>query len=611
MSTQPTDGDLEALLDYVHERRNFDFRGYRRASLTRRIYKRMKAVGVDDYQRYIEILEANPGEYGQLFDTILINVTALMRDPEAWQALAEQVIPTIAAAKSAEERVRIWSAGCASGEEAYTLAVLFAEALGVERFRQTVKIYATDADNDALADARHGRYPRKALEEAFGAERAERNFEYDQDYGVFRADLRRALIFGRHDLVRDPPISRLDLVTCRNTLMYFTSDVQSAILASFHFALNPGGYLFLGRSEALVSRAQLFQPVDTHQHILRKDGIRPELTPPASAQPARPVRQARSPGPRPPTEAAFEQSIVPQIVLDGKTTIVLANRAARRMLSPGSMEVGRNLREAELSYRPVDLRSPVEQVLRERRPAVLRDARFEGAEQPVTVDINITPLEGHSGAAIVFLDVSRFVHLREELEHSRRELESAYEELQSTVEELETTNEELQSTNEELETTNEELHSTNEELETMNEELQSTNEELETINNELRDRGDEVAQLNQFLQSILSSLQSAVVVLGPQMEVRAWNRQAEDLWGLRGDEVLDRHFLNLDIGFPVEKLRSAIRSCLTGKSEREQLVEPAVNRRGRQVEVTVIVSCLVGQGPSGGVILVMDAVPDG
>ena len=158
MATPPEDGELEALLDYVRERRNFDFRGYKRASLTRRVVKRMQAIGVDDYQRYMEILEANPGEFAELFNTILINVTALLRDRDAWDALADEVIPRIVEAKEPGEAVRVWSAGCASGEEAYSLAVLLAEAFGEERFRQSVKIYATDADEGALADARRGRY---------------------------------------------------------------------------------------------------------------------------------------------------------------------------------------------------------------------------------------------------------------------------------------------------------------------------------------------------------------------------------------------------------------------------------------------------------------------
>src|SRR5215471_18330349 len=168
MATPPPNGELEALLEYLYERRNFDFRGYKRASLTRRIYKRMLMINIEDYQRYMEVLEANPGEFAELFNTILINVTSLMRDKEAWEALGARVIPAIIDSKASGEPIRIWSAGCASGEEAYSLAVMFADAMGEDRFRRTVKIYATDADVDALAAARHGRYRRADLAAAFG-----------------------------------------------------------------------------------------------------------------------------------------------------------------------------------------------------------------------------------------------------------------------------------------------------------------------------------------------------------------------------------------------------------------------------------------------------------
>ena len=608
MSDPAEDGELDALLDYIHERRNFDFRGYKRASLSRRIYKRMQSIGVEDYQRYMEILEANPGEFAELFNTILINVTGLVRDPDAWAMLAETVLPQIVKAKEEADPVRVWSAGCASGEEAYSLAVLLCEAFGEDRFRRSVKIYATDADNDALADARHGRYPFKDLAEAFGADRAAQFFEPEGEYGVFRGDLRRALIFGRHDLVQDPPISRIDLLTCRNTLMYFTAEVQTKILASFNFALNPGGYLFLGKAEALVTRTQMFEVLDPRQHILRKEGAGGDIAPLPLAPVARAGPAARPDGSRP-LEALFEQNIVAQVVLDASGTIVLANRAARRMFTIGSAELGRHLRDAELYSRPADLRTPIERVQRERRPVAVHDVPWHGQDGVRALDIIVAPLDGQGGLVLSFLDSTRYQQLRAELENSRRELETAYEELQSTVEELETTNEEFQSTNEELETTNEELHSTNEELETMNEELQSTNEELETINNELRDRSAEVTELNQFLESILGSLQSAVVVLGTEMEVRAWNRQAEDLWGLRGDEVINQHFLNLDIGFPVDRLRAPIRSLLAGRSDHEQVSSPAINRRGRRIECTVSLSQLLGSQAPRGVILVMDTVP--
>lgn len=601
-------GDLGALLDYLHERRNFDFRGYKRGSLSRRILKRMQTVGIDDFQRYTEVLEANPGEFAELFNTILINVTGLARDREAWEVLAESIIPAIIEGKPPEEPARIWSAGCASGEEAYTLAVLFAEALGEERFRRSVKIYATDVDSDALMTARHGRYRTADLLEAFGEERTNRFFEIDGAEGVFRADLRRALIFGRHDLVQDPPISRIDLVTCRNTLMYFTAEAQAKILASFNFALNHGAYLFLGKAEALVTRRQMFDVVDLRQHIFREDGNLTGISLLASLSPGRPKGPRKTTGQL--AEGVFEHNLVAQVVLDASGTIALANQAARGLLSIGSTELGRHLRDAEFSFRPVDLRGPADRVLRERRPVAMYDVAWHGpAEEQVTLDITVSPLDGHGGAMITFLDVSRYQHLRQELEQSRRELETAYEELQSTVEELETTNEELQSTNKEVETTNEELHSTNEELETMNEELQSTNEELETINNELRERSAEVIELNQFQESILGSLQSAVVVLGVEMEVRAWNRRAEELWGLRSDEVLGQHFLNLDIGFPVERLRAPIRSILAGREDRGQFTEQAVNRRGRPVGCVVSASRLIGNGETRGVILMMDATP--
>lgn len=298
--------ELEALLEYLYERRNFDFRGYKRASLTRRIFKCMQMINIEDYQRYMEILEANPGEFAELFNTILINVTSLMRDKDAWDALATQVIPAIIDSKASEEPIRIWSAGCASGEEAYWLAVLFADAMGEDRFRRLVKIYATDADIDALATARHGRYRGADLAAAFGEELSARFFESDGDFGVFRGDLRRALIFGRHDLVQDPPISRIDLVTCRNTLMYFTSDVQSKILANFHFALNSGGYLFLGKSEALVTRSKLFLVADQRQHIMRKDGSVTDIAQFGALPQARNVKAARATAPKP-MEAAFEK----------------------------------------------------------------------------------------------------------------------------------------------------------------------------------------------------------------------------------------------------------------------------------------------------------------
>jgi two-component system CheB/CheR fusion protein len=608
-----SDPALERLLEYVREARGFDFTGYKRPSLIRRITKRMQAVGAEDYAAYEELLEAQPDEFPELFDTILINVTGFLRDRDAWAYLAGDVIPQVVGDRPPGSVIRVWSAGCASGEEVYSLAVLLCEAVGESRFRESVKIYGTDADEEALAQARQGRYSGKAVREAFSEEQISRFFEPDDgrngDSCVFRKDLRRSVIFGRHDLVRDPPISKVDLLLCRNTLMYFNAETQRRILTAFHFALNQGGFLFLGKSEALVTRTNLFVLENTDHHVFSKRGPRqherPVPTVPTTSAAVRVETRVEL------LDAAYEASPVAQLVIDRDGRLELANRHARWLFALGLGDVGRAFKDLELSYRPVELRSRIEQVLLDRRPVTVGDVEFELPGGGIEfLEVQILPLGGPDsagGVSLTFAQVGRHKLLRDELERSQRELETAYEELQSTVEELETTNEELQSTNEELETTNEELHSTNEELETMNEELQSTNEELETINAELRQRTQDLDDSNAFLESILTSLGSGVAVLDRQMAVRIWNRQAEDLWGLRAEEVQGHHFLNLDIGLPVDDLRQQIRAAANGQTEQARVVLTAVNRRGRTIECAVTITPLLGADRSSeGVIIRMD-----
>src|SRR5437588_4889633 len=466
------DPALEELLEYLRTSRGFDFSGYKRGSLGRRITKRMHTVGLDDYRTYRELLEAEPQEFVELFNTILINVTAFLRDGEAWQYLGDEVVPKLLDSRGQDAPLRAWSAGCASGEEAYSLAVVLCDAVGEDAFRQRVKVYGTDADEEALATARLGRYRASAVKGTLDSEQVERYFEADGDDMVFRKDLRRAVIFGRHDLVQDPPISRVDVLVCRNTLMYFNADTQRRILSSFHFALNDGGYLFLGTSEALVSRTGLFVPADHKRHVFMKEqGARgARQTFPQTAPPA-----ARVAAPGDLGEVTFENAPVAQIVVDRARILVLANRHARTLFGLGINQVGRPFKDLELSYRPVELRSRIDQVFNERRPTTVSDIQLGQAGGGVEfLDAYLLPIvtdSETSAVALTFLEVGRYKVLREELERAQRELEAAYEELQSINEELETTSEELQSTNEELETTNEELHSTNEELETMNEEL--------------------------------------------------------------------------------------------------------------------------------------------
>jgi two-component system CheB/CheR fusion protein len=604
---------LDALLDYLKRVRAFDFTGYKPASLGRRIRKHMQAVGVGQFGDYVDYLEVHPDEFAQLFNTILINVTAFFRDPPAWEALARDALPRLLAAKGPDALVRVWSAGCASGEEAYTLAMVLGEALGFDAFRERVKIYGTDVDTEALNQARQAAYaPRQVagVPEALLAE----YFEKQNDRHVFHKDLRRSIIFGRHDLIQDAPISRLDLLVCRNTLMYFNAETQTRILDRFNFALNEGGILFLGKAEMMLTQGNSFIPVDLKRRIFSR-GPRPNHRDRAWVA-------SRSVGAAPPSlpanhfrlrEAAFDQGVAPRVVIDANGFLALANQPARAVFGLTAQDLGRPLQDLELSFRPVELRSAIQQACAAARPVTLKavESRNPPAE-PVFFDVQVAPLQenggGILGVVVTYTDVTPQLKLEEELQQSSRELESAYEELQSTNEELETTNEELQSTVEELETTNEELQSTNEELVTMNEELQSANEELQTINDELRQRSDELNQVNGFLESILTSLKSGVAVVDRNLHVLSWNRQAEKLWGLRGDEVRGHNFLNLDIGLPVGELRPAIRACLTGEAAHQEVEVGATNRRGRAVPCRVTLTPLAGRDgePSGAILLMED-----
>jgi two-component system CheB/CheR fusion protein len=586
------DPKFESLLEFVRDERGFDYTGYRRPTLMRRFEKRMQSVGADDWDAYREYLRDHGEEFAELFNTILINVTGFFRDAETWELVGQEVIPRLLEERPDEAPLRVWSAGCASGEEPYTVAMLLAEALGEDDFRRRVKIYATDVDDDALAEAREATYTTKQLEKV-APEFRERYFQQSNHGLAFRNDLRRTVIFGRNDLHRDPPISRVDLLISRNTLMYFGPELQQRILANFYFALNRGGFLVVGKAEALQSGRNFFVPYNLKRRVFMKDGA----ADPGFRLPRLPVPEILEQGATPDLgEAAFEHAPTAQVVVDEQNRVAGINQAARMLFALRHRDVGRSLQDLELSYRPLELRSLIDEVRSDQQPVIRRDIGWQRAnEEPRTLDVQLDPLalrgEQFAGVIVTYVDATEHRALEQDLEKAKRELETAYEELQSTVEELETTNEELQSTNEELETTNEELQSTNEELETRNEELQSTNEELETMNDELRERTDETLQANSFLGSVLSGIQQGVVVVDRTLRILAWSRRTTDLWGLRDDEVEGEHLLNLDIGIPVQRLRDPIRRVLAGEAANEVEFD-GHDRRGKPVHVHVGVAPL-------------------
>jgi two-component system CheB/CheR fusion protein len=604
------DADLEELLRFIRDSRGFDFTGYKRSSLTRRIRKRMTDVGMAGYLDYRDLLETTATEFDALFNTILINVTGFFRDPESWAYLQSEVLPDLLAGIAADDEIRVWSAGCSTGEEAYTLAMVLTEALGVDQFVQRVKIYSTDVDEEALRHARTGIYPAKALEE-LSAERRELYFEPHGDKYGFRSDLRRRVIFGRHDITRDAPISRLHLLVCRNTLMYFNVEAQTKIVDRFTFAMNHGGALFLGKAEMLLADGSRFEVRNIRHRIFRRLG---EARVPRST-PLRRPHQAPEPKDTDRTrqlrQLLLDTAPNAMVAVDMEGTVVQVNNQARARLALGPADLGRPFRDLEVSYRPLELRSLIEQAHDTRRPVRVNAVeRRLGIDEVQYLDIIVQPLIASDGevlgAGLSFIDNTSLTQLQQEVKRSREELETTNEELQSTNEELETTNEELQSSIEELETTNEELQSTNEELETTNEELQSGNEELETMNEELRTRTTELDEARGFLEGVLSSIAAGVVVLDADRRVRSWNRGAEELWGLRAAEVANQDFFSLDFGLPTTEIVDLVKQCLT-TGERVGAVDlVAVNRRGRTI--TCALACTPLNGEAGGVVLLMETV---
>ena len=378
MTTETEDPQFESLLEFLKQNRGLDFTSYKRPSLTRRVRKRMEEIGVESYGEYLDHLEVHPDEFAMLFDTVLINVTSFFRNPAAWAYVQAHVLPTLAKEKGSNP-IRVWVAGCAGGQESYTAAMVLAEALGEDRFREKVKIYATDVDEDALSQARQSLYsPRDVNSVPEGM--VERYFEQSNGNFVFRKDLRRNVIFGRNDLVRDAPISRIDLLVCRNVLMYFNAETQSRILNHFRFSLTSDGILMLGKGEMLLTRSNIFTPLDLKHRVFTKvdrqngSGGRVLLGPGAPGGPRGGERTDRMQL----RENAYNAVPTAQIVVSAEGRLVMGNDAARALFLLAPHDFGRPIQDLEISYRPLELRSLIEQSYSELRPVNVLQVEWSG-----------------------------------------------------------------------------------------------------------------------------------------------------------------------------------------------------------------------------------------
>jgi two-component system CheB/CheR fusion protein len=524
---------LRDLVQRLAEERGIDLRGYKATTVERRVRRRMQQVGINSYDEYLNYIGRDPTETAKLLDTVLINVTRFFRDVQAWEVLAKRVLPAMFKSRPPGSSFRVWCAGCATGEEPYSVAILLCELLGSKAKDYDIKIYATDNDESALNEARRAEYARDALR-GVGPEIKAKYFTGERLMRVARG-VRRMVIFGRSNLLTDAPISHVDLLLCRNVLIYFDATAQAHIMGRLKYALNEGGVLFLGKSESQLKRDLEFIPVDSSWRIFQR-----RSAPGGHGWPKISGEREMDTDVREKASEELERlrlfydtvlaTLEPGVlVVDSGDKIITENDKILKLWEFNSKLIGRKLQETELWQRCPDLK----QHLEESRANGPKTVRFDCNATPSTmVAVTIKPITSESGAGQVgTLIYMENVTSRMTLQSTIEEMETTAEELQSANEELETTNEELQSTNEELETTNEELQSTNEELETTNEELQSLNEELETTNEELSSRTRELDEVNARYSEMMERMPWPVLLVNDDTLIYMFNSAAQKLFG--------------------------------------------------------------------------------
>lgn len=444
--TPKANPEFEALLDYLKYNRGCDLTGYKRSTLIRRFGHRMQSLNIDSYSNYLQYLQHHSEEYLALLNDILINFTSFFRDREAWDHLAIKIIPKIIASKQPNEAIRVWSAGCAGGQEIYSILIVLAEALGIESCLERVQCYATDADEAALKQARRGIYSNSEIT-GIPPDLLQKYFEHTEVGYVFDPSLRRKIIFGRHDLTKDAPMSKIDLLICRNVLIYFNPDAQASILTRFHFALKNTGFLFLGKSEALVNRRQIFTPIHMKHRIYTK-GLKLELADHLCINPKFHKTQPNEPSPVQSHfwQTGFETSPVAQFAVDLNGYLVSANEQANLLFGLTLNDWGRPFQNLEPGYLIVE-HTAVDTFYQNRRPVTLKGIERMTSDGKQYFDVTIVPVLDSKkqllGSILTFLDRTDYNQLAEKLKYTDVELKRVSAILQATEMELEATHQEI------------------------------------------------------------------------------------------------------------------------------------------------------------------------
>jgi two-component system CheB/CheR fusion protein len=547
---------LQKIFMLVRSGTGHDFSHYKRNTIVRRIQRRMAVHQIENILDYIRYLQENPAEVKALFKDLLITVTNFFRDPKAFDALREKVIVPLAEERASGTTVRVWVPGCATGQEAYSVAILLSEAMASLKKHFDVQIFATDMDTDAIAHARQGIYP-ESIAADVSEERLKQFFTKKGDSYAVKKHIRDMVIFAAQDMIKDAPFSKLDLVCCRNVLIYMDAVLQKKLLPLFHYTLKPGGALFLGTSESIGDFADRFSPLDVKWKIFKHKGsvanrdIDHPITPfsdtaqAVSTQAAGPaagnIRQI--------AERTMLQNYAPPCVLvDEKFDILYFQGQTDRYLKLPEGEPSFNILKMAHQDLHYKLGTLMQKVVREKRPVLFRGLTIRNNNELLTINLVLRPISGPTGREtlimVMFEDVPGTAKsgAKKKITQGKasdpyitalkQELQSAKEYLRTTIEELETSNEELKSTNEELQSTNEELQSTNEELETSREELQSTNEELTTVNTEMQNKVEELFGTNDDLSNILTGAQIGAIFLDNNLNIKRFTPSTKQFFKL-------------------------------------------------------------------------------
>jgi two-component system CheB/CheR fusion protein len=555
ISSELDEEALRRILAHLRVRTRHDFSKYKRSTVLRRIARRMQVTRTDELKEYHDYLRENPDEAQALLGDLLISVTTFFRDSEAFAALSKHVLPTLFRDRDPNEPIRVWVCGCATGEEAYSVAILLLEKASRNEVRPHIQVFGSDLDSRALAAAREGRFA-SAIEADVSDERLRRFFVKEGDHYRIRQEVRDLVLFSMHDVLKDPPFSHLDLISCRNVLIYLDRDLQEQVCGTLHYALNPGGFLLLGSSETAEHPTGLFRMIDRNARLYQSTtqaGDKPHLIPrllgPVRVQEqVAPLSRGTSPtaalGEATLHRRALEQIAPPSILVDESHRAVhLSDNAGRYLLPPGGPLSGdvADLARPELKF---ELRSSLHRAFEQNQTTLSLPIlmRFNGNAH--RVHLLVKPVQEESlprHALVMFIEgeavddgaLSGEARATDEtMRRLRQELELTQSRLRTVREESDAANEELRAANEELQSINEEYRSTAEELETSKEELQSINEELQTVNAELKLKREAISRAHSDLQNLMAATDFGTLFLDPSLRIKRFTDRVTDLFSI-------------------------------------------------------------------------------